>query len=621
MNAIGLTELTLKQLKRVLEETPAWTGTEHLFPETARVGALRESDGNGLVNEAFWSELKERGERFAETPIVQLPLAEFWAFGRTGDRGRFEHAYFERRRKLSVYAMLQLTEGEGGDRWLTALEEVIWAICDEYTWVLPAHVGLYVIEYPNGIWDKPAPPRETVDLFAGETAFALAEIMRLFEQRLHPWVVHRVKEEIERRIFRVYFDDPTPQNWEMKTNNWPAVCAASSACAAIYLVDDAEKLAGMIWRALHALRAHISGFDEQGATPEGVAYWQFGFGYYVFFAELLRARTEGRVDLLQGEHVGSIARFPQACLLTGSQVVNFSDSPSVVDLSVGLFARLRDRCGGVSLPEAEAGFGDAQLRCWAAFSRSVLWALTGETAEPAAEPQEDFHFRGNQWVVSKRRLGGGPVVFAAKGGHNEEPHNHNDLGHFVLHTQGGSVLKDIGMGEYTRQYFQTGIRYGLWTAGSHGHSVPVVDGVRQSYGSAFRTETLAYEAGPDGGLFRLDLTRAYECEHLQSLHRTFEWAWAEEELTLTVTDEAAFARAPESFEEAFIADAEPVCETPGTVRIGPVTLAYDAAAWSYAAEQLVARVHGGADGAFWRIALRAIQPEAKLAGRFTFRTR
>lgn len=44
----------------------------------------------------------------------------------------------------------------------------------------------------------------------------------------------------------------------------------------------------------------------------------------------------------------------------------------------------------------------------------------------------------------------GPAVgVAAKGGHNGESHNHNDLGTFVLEAEGEEPLADLGAGEYT----------------------------------------------------------------------------------------------------------------------------------------------------------------------------
>ena len=47
-----------------------------------------------------------------------------------------------------------------------------------------------------------------------------------------------------------------------------------------------------------------------------------------------------------------------------------------------------------------------------------------------------------------------PVVLIAKAGHNDENHNQNDVGSFILHVNGESLLTDPGPGLYTRDYFR-----------------------------------------------------------------------------------------------------------------------------------------------------------------------
>ncbi|MDY4307971.1 hypothetical protein SNF32_14980 [Enterococcus mundtii] len=44
-------------------------------------------------------------------------------------------------------------------------------------------------------------------------------------------------------------------------------------------------------------------------------------------------------------------------------------------------------------------------------------------------------------------------MFAAKGGRNDESHNHIDIGHFVFGTREDLFLTDLGAGEYTKDYF------------------------------------------------------------------------------------------------------------------------------------------------------------------------
>ncbi|MBW7461714.1 hypothetical protein K0U00_47440, partial [Paenibacillus sepulcri] len=162
-----------------------------------------------------------------------------------------------------------------------------------------------------------------------------------------------------------------------------------------------------------SMRNHLSGFDEEGATAEGVAYWQFGFGFYVYFAELLRERTGGRIDLLEGDKIGRIVTFPNACLLSGSKVVNFSDSVERIDFNLGLFARLHSRFSNVEVPQQQPE-ANQLFTYWANTSRLMMWTLDGGDAAEAAstaeassssaggEPvHEDYYFKGHQWAISK----------------------------------------------------------------------------------------------------------------------------------------------------------------------------------------------------------------------------
>ena len=75
------------------------------------------------------------------------------------------------------------------DKYLIKLMDAIYAICDEYTWCLPAHQG------------KLEPNNNTkIDLMAAETGFTLAEIYTLLNDRLEPLIKNRILAETERRI-------------------------------------------------------------------------------------------------------------------------------------------------------------------------------------------------------------------------------------------------------------------------------------------------------------------------------------------------------------------------------------------------------------------------------------
>ena len=42
---------------------------------------------------------------------------------------------------------------------------------------------------------------------------------------------------------------------------------------------------------------YLSGFGEDGYCSEGLGYWGYGFGHYLYLAQILYDFTEGRIDL------------------------------------------------------------------------------------------------------------------------------------------------------------------------------------------------------------------------------------------------------------------------------------------------------------------------------------
>ncbi|GJM76376.1 hypothetical protein HMSSN036_85920 [Paenibacillus macerans] len=102
-----------------------------------------------------------------------------------------------------------------------------------------------------------------------------------------------------------------------------------------------------------------------------------------------------------------------------------------------------------------------------------------------------------QWLVSRHRSAAGSFGFAAKGGHNGEPHNHNDLGHFILIAGRDTFAADLGSGEYTADYFGAG-RYRYDCNGSQGHSVPIINGRHQAEGERHAAVVLEKAAGERG---------------------------------------------------------------------------------------------------------------------------
>lgn len=570
-----------------------------------RLAALRGADHlRDLLNE-----MRAAAARAMSTPPPPLPFARFREFEDNGTRKGYENSYFDRRGRL--LALATVASVDETDEPLPALEDLLWAICDEYAWAPPAHL-------PVGVAAARAnrrPPETIVDLFAAETGHALAETLFLLRDRLHPWLDYRIRSEIERRVFRPLFHDPVPFGWESAANNWAAVCGGAVGMAAILLEGDRERLTGMLDRVLRALGSFLEGFAADGGCPEGIGYWVYGFGYYTYFAEMLHAFTGGTIDLLEGEKVARIAAFPAAAALSDERYVPFSDSfadaAGRTELPTGLVSRLAARIGAPvpSMAHPPSFHADHCYR-YAHLTRTLHW--TDPAALGRATPAGATFLPDLTWLVDRRDLGGVPVAFAAKGGHNGEPHNHNDLGHFVLQVGGENLLTDLGGGLYTRQYFREE-RYTSLHPSSEGHSVPIIAGQGQGAGRERSARVLGREARPDGADFALDLTRAYAVEGLQAFHRAFAWTvdGAAGEATLDLTDTFRFAAPPAALEEAFISLHRP---TPGEGTAtwrgtrGLVTLRFDAARLRPVVEELPSQDHNAEPITVYRLRLVVVAP-------------
>lgn len=95
---------------------------------------------------------------------------------------------------------------------------------------------------------------------------------------------------------------------------------------------------------------------------------------------------------------------------------------------------------------------------------------------------------------------------AAKGGYNDESHNHNDVGSFILYIDDIPVFVDAGVGVYTRQTFSHE-RYSIWTMQSDWHNLPMINGTSQVFGKEFRARDV--KADPQKRTFRADISEAY----------------------------------------------------------------------------------------------------------------
>jgi hypothetical protein len=150
-----------------------------------------------------------------------------------------------------------------------------------------------------------------------------------------------------------------------------------------------------------------------------------------------------------------------------------------------------------------------------------------------------------------------------KGGHNDEPHNHNDLGSFIISTDEGPVFCDLGAGLYVFGYFVPETRYDYFCNCSRGHSLPIINGQYQKPGKERRAE-ISHE----GNLITAEFSSAYDIAGVSSIKRSF----IHEKDLIIMRD--SFLGKIDSVTERFISMKTPELRD-GYVEIAGVRLYYD----------------------------------------------
>lgn len=518
------------------------------------------------------------------TPLPDLPWSKFRLFRDTGDRATFEKPFFARRVRLSTLLAAVLGGRDPDGALLAALEDAMWETCNEFTWSLPAHLWR-AGPRERGMRDE----RHMLDLFSAETGFYLAEALHFLGDRLDPDVVSRVRAEIRDRVLDSYLGPYELPWWADGKNNWGAVCAGSIGAAFLYAERDPARLRAAIVSVLGTLEAFVDSFPEDGACEEGVGYWNYGFGFFSIFADLLREYTAGAIDLFQAPGVRRIAGFPQAVRLSGNRVASFSDGGRFWSprgwLPSLLHARFPDLPAGGAPSSAPARFVRASH-----VLRDFVFCDPAAAAAPL--PDAVSYLPDAQWLVVRRA----PFAFAAQFGNNGVSHNHNDVGSFLLVDGDREGPMDLGSGIYTRQYFGPE-RYSdeILCCGSQGHSLPLIGGARQQPGREFRAAGVRLKRAPGDAelVFSGDIAPAYGLPALRSLHRTFRIRPAEGAVSIEDVFDHEGGLPPSI--ERFIGYEKPVLEGPGRARFGAFAVRFDP---SFAAEirSLPFRAHGAASG-------------------------
>ncbi len=451
-----------------------------------RAAAWRSLPGNARLQAAGDDVLKK-----ARRPAA-LPLSLWLAFGQKGDRSAYETPYFARRRALCALAMAECAAGSG--KYLPAISDYAWAICEESAWQLPAH-NSYVRDAPQ--LPLPDPARPVIDLFAAETGALLSVLYALLGKRLDahaPGLAKRLRREVQRRVLTPYrtahfwWMADTVQPQDSPVCNWTPWCTQNVLLAAAVFAP-VRALPFYIQKAGKSLDSFLSAYGPAGGCDEGAQYYSHAALTFYNALELLCHMAPGVFEPVWREpKLRNMAEYILHMHVEGPWYLNFADcSPRAGARGAReyLFAK---RVGSTALealaahdfvsgldeanhqPEESSGGISLYEQVQAAFAeREMRAAAVRFGASPQQQPR-DIWYPGVGVLAARR----GAYVLGAKAGGNADSHNHNDTGSVTLYKNGTPLLIDVGVETYTRDTFSPR-RYTIWTMQSSWHNLPEFD--------------------------------------------------------------------------------------------------------------------------------------------------
>ncbi len=475
------------------------------------------------------------GESLLGTSWPELKATLFMEFQRDGNRSRYQAESYERRKMLIRLVTAECVENEG--RFIDDIINGVWAICEESFWDVPAH-NRYVTS--AGFMMGPALPdvkNPVVALFSAETGQVVAFTHYLVAaalDKVEPTVTDRMRHEIRTRLLDPFMER---DDWwwlgfvqgarQGPPNNWNPWIISNLLAMELLIEDDEERRAAAIHRALRGLDQFLAGYHSDGGCDEGISYWGRAGACVFECLDVLDRASSGAIAVWDEPLIQEIARYVYRAHIGGEWYVNFADGTARTIPDPNIVYHFGEKIGDETLmthaiaSQAQLDPDTSEFRSFPRFLNTVFRPVPQPDPIPAYPLVRHSWLDGIEVLTAREKDGSADgLFFAAKGGHNGESHNHNDVGSFIVGLDGQPLLIDAGVEDYTKKTFSAQ-RYEIWTMQSAYHNLPAIDGHQQSPGDEFKARDASADLTGDHAELRLDIAGAWANDAgIERWHRT-----------------------------------------------------------------------------------------------------
>lgn len=466
-------------------------------------------------NKLFASAKEEyirRGEKQLNYQWQVVKATDYIEFERSGSREVMEKPFDTNNMAIVDLLLAELAEGKG--RFLPQLINGVFHTCEMTSWALSAHLITQKVHR-----SLPDHREQLIDLTSGDLSAMLAWTYYFLHtefDKVNPSISIRLRHELEERTIKPYMNEENYYWWQAfratpttMVNNWNPWCNSNVLQTMMLLENNPDKLAAGVYRTMQSVDRFLNYVHADGACEEGPSYWGHAGGKLFDYLNLLSEITGGKISLFNNPMIKNIGEYISRSYVGDGWVVNFADASAKGGGDASLIYRFGKAVDSREMMQFAAMMNNNKI----ARNRDLYRTLKAleireelAATEPAHITPAHTWYPETEFCYLKDKSG---LFFAAKGGYNDESHNHNDAGSFSLWIKNTPILIDAGVGTYTRQTFSSE-RYSIWTMQSNYHNLPMINGVAQKYGRQYKATEVKYNK--KGNSFSANIATAYPAE-------------------------------------------------------------------------------------------------------------
>ncbi|HPJ21670.1 MAG TPA: heparinase II/III family protein [Clostridia bacterium] len=475
--------------------------------------------------------LKLAGEKIKEDFMV-FPASVLLKAGQTDVTTDFTRIKAHNDSILYTLVVAECLENKG--RFLRHILDGVWIYLDLPTWHLPCPTAMYK-RFPAAMVDVTDP---LIELWSSAMVNMLSKIYYLLKSefdRMDINIGRRIYSEIDRRIFTPYLE--RKDYWWMayhrhyhkkmgvlySINNFTPHCTNYVLESFLLIEENPQRRAMAVEKTMEVLDNYLNYIADDGWCDEGNGYWFMAYGALNLVLDKIRIAANGYVDVFDNEKIYKMGQYMCNAHIGNGYFVNFADAHPVnrmIGNMVIEYGMNTDNAGLKALAfnvSKRNDFRKAVLGGPVGFDKAFfvmfklddLYNRYSRFSDESDGIVTEHYYSDSEVLVARENKSYRGLYLACKGGHNDENHNHNDVGNFIVYKNAEPVLVDPGVESYIPDTFNKN-RYKLWTMQSKYHNLATVNGVMQKETRRFKARNVEYRTDESSCGLSMSLKSAYE---------------------------------------------------------------------------------------------------------------